>query len=297
MSETQKKPLNTNLQANVQETNNFIKSDCIIKSHDLIEQGFKVYLLAQGTNSPYAGSNGHLDATNSVKALTNMFIEYGAESNVAISLKGTNLVVLDIDRHTRAKNGLRSLKQAGINANFDSEVFETTPRQGIHVFYRVPDDLDVKTFKHDLMDGVELITDKITVAPSIKSLDGGSIGYQHFGSNFTDANSMPQWLIDLATNVPTNGHGKHYRQAKFTVDQYWQMVLDGFSEGQRNNQVASLTGYLFKINVDVNTAYQIVNKINESSNLPLVDKEINNVFRSIYNAEKRRRLRMKGGSE
>lgn len=135
--------MNTSLTANVQEANKeFIKSDCIIKSHDLIEQGFKVYLLAQGTNAPYKGSNGHLDATSDVKVLllfTDMFLKYGANSNIGISLKDTNLVVLDIDRHTPHKNGLRSLKQAGINANFDSEMFETTPRQGIRVFYRVPD--------------------------------------------------------------------------------------------------------------------------------------------------------------
>ncbi|WP_223323394.1 hypothetical protein [Leuconostoc mesenteroides] len=54
MTEDTKNPLNTNLQANVQETNkDFISSDYIIKSHELIQQGFKVYLLAQGTNSPY----------------------------------------------------------------------------------------------------------------------------------------------------------------------------------------------------------------------------------------------------
>lgn len=140
MTETQKKPMNTSLKVNVQETkNNFIKSDCIIKSHDLIEQGYKVYLLAQGTNAPYKGSRGHLDATADVNLLTDMFNKYGANSNIGILLENTNLVVLDIDRHTPHKNGLRSLKQAGINANFDSEVFETTPRQGIHVFYRVPD--------------------------------------------------------------------------------------------------------------------------------------------------------------
>ncbi|MBZ5983644.1 bifunctional DNA primase/polymerase [Leuconostoc gelidum subsp. gasicomitatum] len=142
MNETQKKPMNTSLTANVQETkNNFIKSDCIIKSHGLIQQGYKVYLLAQGTNAPYKGSNGHLDATSDVKVLfTDMFLKYGVNSNIGISLKDTNLTVLDIDRHTPHKNGLRSLKQAGIiNANFYSEVFETTPRQGIRVFYRVPD--------------------------------------------------------------------------------------------------------------------------------------------------------------
>ena len=287
MSEDTKKPLNTNLQANVQETqNNFIKSDYIIKSHDLIEQGYKVYLLAQGTNSPYKGSNAHLDATNNVYKLTDMFLKYGANSNIGIILKDTGLVTLDIDRHTPDKNGLQTLKQLGITPNFDDEVIESSPRNGIHVFYRVPDDLDVTKLKRNIGAGLELVTDKITVAPSVK----GGVAYKHFGKSFNEASMMPKWLIDLASNVATSGNTQTRRVPKYSTQERWEMVLNGFIQGQRNNMCVSLSGYLLRIHVDPNIAYAIVKKVNENSDVPLAEKEVDTIYRSAYQIEKQRRL-------
>ncbi|MCM6827037.1 bifunctional DNA primase/polymerase [Leuconostoc mesenteroides] len=291
MSEDTKKPLNTNLQANVQEvSNNFISSDFIIKSHELIEQGFKVYLLAQGTNTPYKGSRGHLDATNNVRELTDMFLKYGANSNIGIILKDTGLVTLDIDRHTPNKNGLASLKKAGITPNFDDEVIEKSPRNGIHVFYLVPDDLDVTKLKRNIGAGLELVTDKITVAPSIKLVDGGGIGYQHFGKDFIHANLMPDWLIELASNVAKSGNTQTKRVPRYSTQERWEMVLNGFIQGQRNNMCVSLSGYLLRIHVDPNIAYAIVKKVNENSDVPLAEKEVEIIYRSAYQIEKQRRL-------
>lgn len=288
MSEGTKKALETKFGDRVQETENkFINSNYTTKSHELIEQGFSVFLLSQGTNTPHKGSNGHLDATKDVNVLANMFDKYGLDSNIGIILQGTNLVCLDIDRHTPSKNGLRSLLMAGIKANFDNEVVERTPRQGLHVFYRVPDDIDVSSLKRNLLDGVELITDRVTVAPSVKQLDGGFISYQHIGKPFNEANMMPQWLIDLASNVPTSGHK---RVPKYSIQERWKMVLDGFTEGERNNQAVSLAGYLLRIDINPNTAYEIIQKINSSSSVPLPDEEINVIYKSAYNAEKQRRL-------
>lgn len=290
MTETQKKPMNTSLTANVQETqNNFISSDCIIKSHELIEQGFKVYLLAQGTNTPYKGSRGHLDATNNVRELTDMFLKYGANSNVGIILKDTGLVVLDIDRHTQNKNGLTSLKKAGITPNFDNEVIEKTPRNGFHVFYYIPKGFDIEKINHNPLPGVEIITDKITVAPSIKLVDGGGIGYQHFGKDFIHANLMPDWLVKMASNVATSGSTQTKRVPRYSTQERWEMVLNGFIQGQRNNMCVSLSGYLLRINVDPNTAYAIVKKVNENSDVPLADKEVETIYRSAYQREKQRR--------
>ncbi|MDM7539050.1 bifunctional DNA primase/polymerase [Leuconostoc mesenteroides] len=291
MSETQKKPLNTNLQANVQETNkDFISSDFIIKSHELIEQGFKVYLLAQGTNTPYKGSRGHLDATANVRELTDMFLENGANSNIGIILKDTGLVALDIDRHTPNKNGLASLKKAGITPNFDNEVIEKTPRNGFHVFYYIPKGFDIEKINHNPLPGVEIITDKITVAPSIKLVDGGGIGYQHFGKDFIHANLMPDWLIELVSNVATSGSTQTKRVPRYSTQERWEMVLNGFVQGQRNNMCVSLSGYLLRINIDPNIAYAIVKKVNENSDVPLADKEVETIYRSAYQREKQRRL-------
>ncbi|MCT3038564.1 DNA primase [Leuconostoc mesenteroides] len=290
MSEDTKKPLNTNLQANVQETqNSFISSDFIIKSHELIEQGFKVYLLAQGTNTPYKGSRGHLDATNNVRQLTDMFLEYGANSNIGITLKDTGLVVLDIDRHTPNKNGLASLKKAGITPNFDDEVIEKTPRNGFHIFYYIPKGFDIEKINHNPLPGVEIITGKITVAPSIKLVDGGGIGYQHFGKDFIHANLMPDWLIELVSNVPTRGDKHNKRVPRYSIDQRINMMINGFDVGERNNQIMSFAGWLLSIrNIDPNLVYELVQKINSYSAVPLPDKEVNTIFRSAYNREVKR---------
>lgn len=286
MSEDTKKAPEQKFSDQVQETqNNFIKSDYIIKSHELIQQGFKVYLLAQGTNVPYEGSRGHIDATKDVKVLTDMFLKYGANSNVAITLRDSKLAVLDIDRHTPDKNGLQTLKQLGITANFDDEVVETTPRDGIHVFYRVPDDLDVSSLKRNIGAGLELVTDKITVAPSVK----GGVAYKHFGKSFNEASMMPKWLIDLASNVPKSGDKQTKRVPKYSIDQRIEMLLNGFTEGERNNQIMSFAGWLLSIrNIDPNLVYELVQKINSYSAVPLPDKEVNTIFRSAYNREVKR---------
>ncbi|MDV3546632.1 bifunctional DNA primase/polymerase [Leuconostoc falkenbergense] len=287
MSEDTKKAPEQKFGDQVQEaTNKFINSNYIIKSHELIEQGYKVYLLSQGTNTPYKGSRGHLDATKDVKVLTDMFLKYGANSNVAITLRDSKLVVLDIDRHTPDKNGLQTLKQLGITPNFDDEVFETSPRNGIHVFYRVPDDLYATKLKRNIGAGLELVTDKITVAPSVK----GGVAYKHFGKSFNEANLMPDWLIELVSNVATSGNTQTKRVPRYSTQERWEMVLNGFVQGQRNNMCVSLSGYLLRINVDPNTAYAIVKKVNANSDVPLADKEVETIYRSAYQKEKQRRL-------
>ena len=286
MNEDRKKAPEQKFGDQVQETNkDFISSDFIIKSHELIEQGFKVYLLAQGTNTPYKGSNGQLDATNDVYELIDMFNKYGADSNIAITLRDSKLVVLDIDRHTPDKNGLQTLKQLGITPNLDDEVVETTPRDGIHVFYLVPDDLDVSSLKRNIGAGLELVTDKITVAPSVK----GGVAYKHFGRSFNEASMMPKWLIDLASNVPKSGDKQTKRVPRYSIDQRINMMINGFDVGERNNQIMSFAGWLLSIrNIDPNLVYELVQKINSYSAVPLPDKEVNTIFRSAYNREVKR---------
>ena len=289
MSEDTKKAPEQKFGDQVQEvSNNFISSDFIIKSHELIEQGFKVYLLAQGTNTPYKGSKGHLDATANVRELTDMFLKYGANSNIAISLVDTGVAVLDIDKH--ATNGFQSLIQSGHTLNLDNEVWEMTPRSGAHVFFKIPDGVKADELKHDLMAGVELLTDKVTVAPSVKLVDGIEAEYKHFGGDISECSVMPDWLVKMASNVATNGNKQTGRVPKYSVKERWEMVLNGFIQGQRNNMCVSLSGYLLRIHVDPNIAYAIVKKVNENSDVPLAEKEVETIYRSAYQREKQRRL-------
>lgn len=287
MSEDTKKAPEQKFGDQVQEvSNNFIKSDYIIKSHDLIQQGFKVYLLAQGTNTPYKGSRGHLDATNDVRELTNAFLKYGSNSNIGISLANTGIAVLDIDKHST--NGFQSLIQSGHTLNLDEHVWELTPRSGAHVFFKIPDGVRADDLKRDLMPGVELLTDKTTISPSVKLVDGIEVEYKHFGGNISNCSIMPDWLVKMASNVATGGNKKK-RVPRYSIDQLINMMINGFDVGERNNQIMSFAGWLLSIrNIDPNLVYELVQKVNSYSVVPLPDKEVNTIFRSAYNRQVKR---------
>ena len=287
MNKTQKKPLNGSLATEVQETKNkSINSNYITKINELIEQGLSVYLMQPKTSVPFKGSRGHVDATNDIEELKRLIEVHGNDSNVGVSLVDTGLVVLDIDRHG-TKNGFQSLLDLGIKFNLDEEAVEITPNAGAHVFFKIPDGVDVNNFNHILATGLELLTNHVTVSPSSKIVDSKATLYRHYGIKITEANTMPKWLIDLATKDKKPNKPMH--SAMYSVAERWGMVLDGFTEGERNNQAISVSGYLLRINVDPNTAYSIVKLINSRSITPLPDKEIYTTFKSAYQAEKARR--------
>lgn len=289
MVEDTKKPLNGSLATEVQETKNkSINSNHITKINELIEQGLSVYLMQPKTSVPFKGSRGHLDATNDIEELKRLIEIHGNDSNVGVSLVDTGLVALDVDIHG-TKNGFQSLLDLGIKFNLDEEAVEITPNAGAHVFFKIPDGVDVNNFNHILATGLELLTNHVTVSPSSKIVDSKATLYRHYGIKITDANVMPKWLIDLATK--DKKPNKPMNRAMYSVSQRWQMVLDGFAEGERNNMCVSLSGYLLKINVDPNIAFEIVKLINSRSVTPLPDREIYTTFKSAYEREKQQRKR------
>ncbi|WP_273721766.1 bifunctional DNA primase/polymerase [Leuconostoc mesenteroides] len=283
MSEDTKKTLERKFGDRTQETN----TDLIITSIDLIQQGLSVYLMQPKTSVPFKGSRGHLDATNDINELKRLIEVHGNDSNVGVSLVDADIVTLDIDIHGD-KNGFESLLDLGIKFNLDEEAVEITPNAGAHVFFKVPDGVDVNNLNHVLATGVELLTNHVTVSPSSKIVDKKVAFYRHYGLKITEANTMPKWLIDLATK--DKKPNKPMNRAMYSVSQRWEMVLNGFSEGERNNQAVSVSGYLLRINVDPNIAFDIVKLINSRSISPLPDGELFTTFKSAYQKEKQRRL-------
>ncbi|ORI74983.1 hypothetical protein BMG01_02690 [Leuconostoc sp. BM2] len=157
------------------------------------------------------------------------------------------------------------------------------------MFFKVPDGVDVNNLNHVLATGVELLTNHVTVSPSSKIVDKKVAFYRHYGLKITEANTMPKWLIDLATKDEKPNKPMH--STMYSVSQRWEMVLNGFSEGERNNQAVSVSGYLLRINLDPNTAFDVVKLINSRSVAPLPDREIFTTFKSVYEIEKKRRKR------
>ena len=283
MTEDAKKALERKFGDRTQETNN----DLIITSIDLIKQGLPVYLMQPKTSIPYKGSRGHLGAVSDETQLRKLFAEARTHSNIGLNLNDTGIVVLDIDRH--ASNGFKSLLDAGYKINLDNLVWEMTPKSGAHVFFKVPKNVSVKNLKHNLLDGVELLKDHVTVAPSSRMVDGKEVAYKHFGGNITNCSVMPKWLIDLASNKPKMSNKQSWKTPRYSIDQRIEMLLHGFNLGSRNNEIMSFSGWLLSIrNIDPNLVYELVQKINSESAVPLPDKEVNTIFRSAYNREVKR---------
>lgn len=283
MNEDTKKALEQKFCDRVQETN----TDLIITSTELIKQGLPTYVMQPKTSIPYKGSRGHLDAVTDEKQLRRLFAEARTHSNIGLNLNDMGIVVLDIDRHV--SNGFKSLLTAGYKINLDNEVWEMTPKTGAHVFFKVPKNVSVKNLKHSLLDGVELLKSHVTVAPSSRMVDGKEVSYKHFGGNISECSVMPDWLINLASNVATNGNKQTKRVPKYSIDQRINMMINGFDVGERNNQIMSFAGWLLSIrNIDPNLVYELVQKINSYSAVPLPDKEVNAIFRSAYNREVKR---------
>lgn len=283
MIEDTKKALERKFGDRTQETN----TDLIITSKDLIRQGLPVYLMQPKTSIPYKGSRGHLDAVTDEAILMKMFAEARANSNIGLNLNDTGIVVLDIDRH--ASNGFKSLLDGGYKLNLDNEVWEMTPKSGAHVFFKIPNGVSVKNLKHNLLDGVELLKDHVTVAPSSRMVDGKKVAYKHFCGKITDCSVMPKWLIDLSLNKTKTVNKQSWKAPKYSIDQRIEMLLHGFREGERNSQIMSFAGWLLSIrNIDPNLVYELVQKINAESDVSLPDKEVNTIFRSAYNREVKR---------
>lgn len=283
MTDGTKKPLERKFGDRTQETNN----DLIITSIDLIKQGLPVYLMQPKTSIPYKGSRGHIGAVSDETQLRKLFAEARTNSNIGLNLNNTGIVVMDIDRH--ASNGFKSLLDASYKLNLDDEVWEMTPRSGAHVFFKIPDGVRVDELKHDLMAGVELLTSHVTVAPSVKLVDGIKAEYKHFGGDISECSVMPDWLVKMASNVPKSGDKHTKRVPRYSIDQRISMMINGFDVGERNNQIMSFAGWLLSIrNIDPNLVYELVQKINSYSAIPLPDKEVNTIFRSAYNRQVKR---------
>nr|WP_279594718.1 primase C-terminal domain-containing protein [Leuconostoc citreum] len=70
------------------------------------------------------------------------------------------------------------------------------------------------------------------------------------------------------------------------------MVKNGFDTGQRNDQAMSLAGYLFALDVEPKSIYDILQITNERSNEPLLDDELGRVYMSARKREERKRMRI-----
>lgn len=211
--------------------------------------------------------------------------------NVGIDLSKSNLIVIDIDKHK--DNGIKNIhawfKAHNINPETIQDTYvERTATGGLHAFFLIPTGREKPKHAINVIDGVDVLTNTaVTVAPSV--IDNHN--YRAITS-FETIQEAPEWVYQLAnyqgsTNTPSNQKTTRYSN----VDR-WLMVKNGFETGQRNDQAMSLAGYLFALDVDPKSIYDILQITNARSNEPLPDHELNTVYMSARRREEKKRARM-----
>ena len=85
--------------------------------------------------------------------------------------------------------------------------------------------------------------------------------------------------IDSQKNKPiTINYSSQYKKRDSS---YWRDLAFGVGEGERNQALASISGYLLRRYVDANLVYGLVIAWGKSCNPPMDDGEINKTFNSI----------------
>ncbi|WP_353990022.1 bifunctional DNA primase/polymerase [Pediococcus argentinicus] len=257
-------------------------NEAMNKAIELSKLGIESYPIVPGGRTPYKGSNGQKDASMDIEQLKKIF---KPNDNVNINLATSSLLVLDVDRHTKGENGLDALgelvKQQG---DFYGDTYwEATPRNGVHFFFRTNGEkLNSKT---DLKNGLEIITDQISISPSVNQFGKYEPSKE---KTFENIQPAPQWLIDMATEtfISTNVKPIKKRAGAYLLE----LMYNGTIKGNRNNYMTRLIGRFLGDGTDINVAYDFATVVNERYlDQPLSDKELNSIFKSIIRREKQRR--------
>lgn len=249
------------------------------KALQLAEQGYQVYPLTPNSKVPTKG-NSYKTATNEQGTLLQWF-GVDQQPNLGLRLDTSNLLVVDIDLHSKAKNGRQSLaKLADQHKILDSNTYiEKTPNGGLHYFFKYNGG---RVRKVDLLPGIDVISDFCVIAPS--EINGKAYAPMD-NKTLADVKQVPSWLVQM---IQPKQNIKY--QKKVTTKKWFGRLLDeivqGAEQGSRNDWLTQIAGKLFWTGADSKTVYNFLLFINQNFlDIPLDDREVNNIFSSILKRE------------
>jgi len=233
------------------------------------------------------GSHGLRDAVNDDSKAREWFL--GTNLNIAINLKKSGLIVLDIDRnHANGVDGKHSLakviKEYGDIPN--DTLIEKSPNGGLHFFFKLPNRIRVKNiigaFYKD--SAIDLITTNVLISPS--SING--VSYTHVCGSYDDIKPIPSWLLEYISkrsNSVRSGNintGAYKKYTGVLIDK----IVTGASSGNRNDFITSIAGSMLAVGADANNVYELLLVINQHFVTPsLSTKELDTIYYSIVTRE------------
>jgi hypothetical protein len=226
-----------------------------------------------------ATANGVKDATTDPDTIERWWREE-PEFNIAVATGArSRIFVIDIDG-LDAETELTKLEAQ--HGPLPATVESITPR-GRHLFFQHPDQ-PVRNSAGKLAPGIDVRGDEgYALVPPSKHPTGRRYFWSVDSANaFAPA---PEWLLDkIAAQSRGNGN------SAVAPGEWRDLVCNGVDEGQRNESLARLAGYLLRRRVDPVVAFEMLSVWNMARCRPPLDTaEITNIVDSIAARELRRR--------
>jgi len=234
------------------------------------------------------GSHGMKDAINDESMAKRWF--WGTNNNIAINLKKSKLIVVDVDLgHSSGVDGKSSLakvfKEYGRLPN--DTLIEKTPHGGIHYFFKLPKRVRAKNIISAFYEksGIDLMTTNVLVSPSY--IDGNR--YQLVSGSYDDIKPIPSWLLEYISKKSNSVRGSN-KVINVNYKKYTGKLLDsivqGAGKGSRNDFITRIAGSLLAVGTDAQNVYELLLVINQHFVSPsLSTKELDGIYYSIVTRE------------
>jgi hypothetical protein len=175
------------------------------------ENGIKCYPIVAGTKIPHKGSNGYKDGTNNIEAVKELFLKYDPESNIGNNLEETDIIVVDVDRHSVDKDGATSLQEIEEAYGVLPPTYTvSTPNGGTHYYYRLPG----MNMKHNIVDfreGLDILATHVIAVPSTIIKTDGIVGsYRVVSGKITEIAMLPNFFVKLLSEHARKAEGRKH---------------------------------------------------------------------------------------
>jgi hypothetical protein len=205
------------------------------------------------------------------------------DCNIGIACGATSgIFAIDIDGPD-GECALRELEAE--HGELPASIETITPRPGRHVYFKMPSALVLKNSTGRVADHIDVrATGGYTLAPPSIHPSGKRYAWSvDSADKFADA---PQWLLDKACER-TNGNGHQIA----TPPSGWRaLIANSVVEGQRDNTLTKITGYLLRRYVDPLVVLELVQMFNTARCVPpLPDEDVERIVNSIAGKELKRR--------
>lgn len=256
------------------------------------ELGWPVFPLVPSTKIPLT-EHGFHDATTDIGQIKTWWEEC-PNANIGVATgKAAGFFVVDVDvsqkENSEWKKGGESLELLeDLHGKLPDTIQGITGSGGGHYLFKYKEGVH---YPKELAEDIDIKSDGgyIVLPPSTHPDTGKKYEWEASSRPFdTEIADPPQWLIDMMNSTKKEG---------ITLDiakdpEHFLGILQGVSEGSRNNSLASLTGHLLAKRVDPYVAYEIVNIWNDHrNNPPIPSNELDKTFNSILRKETDRRKR------